>query len=100
MLENEASLRSWRLLTDPKGLMGGDAISAEAIPDHRKVYLDYQGPVSGDRGSVSQWDAGTFALAGETPTAIGLELAGKHIQGFFKMTCEDGQWFLRRDSRS
>lgn len=100
LLENEASLRSWRLLTDPEGLMRGERIPAEAIPDHRKVYLDYQGPISGDRGSVSQWDAGTFELTAETPTASGLEFAGRCIQGHFKMMCEAGQWSLQRDDRS
>ena len=38
----------------------GHAIVVEQLPDHRFVYLDYQGPVSGNRGSVSRVLDGTI----------------------------------------
>ena len=36
------------------------AVVVEKLPDHRLVYLDYQGPVSGNRGSVSRVLDGTI----------------------------------------
>jgi hypothetical protein len=30
----------------------GDAMPAQRLPDHRRAYLQYEGPVSGDRGDV------------------------------------------------
>ena len=32
---------------------------AQKLADHRRIYFDYQGPVSGDRGTVQQIMAGT-----------------------------------------
>jgi hypothetical protein len=32
----------------------------DRLPDHRRVYLDYEGPISGGRGEVVRVEAGTF----------------------------------------
>ncbi len=55
LLEAGSFCRTWRLLSAPDA---PGMIAAEAIADHRRAYLDYEGPVSGGRGSVTQWDAG------------------------------------------
>ncbi len=57
LLEQGESCLTWRLLKEPDS---PGEIPAEAIADHRLMYLDYEGPVSGDRGTVTQWDAGTL----------------------------------------
>ena len=36
--------------------------SIRRLPDHRLVYLDYQGPISNNRGSVTRVDQGQFEL--------------------------------------
>jgi hypothetical protein len=59
LLEEVTVLHAWRLLEEPRE---GASIPAESIPDHRPFYLDYEGPVSGGRGTVRQWDAGEYAL--------------------------------------
>jgi hypothetical protein len=58
MLETGEALRTWRLTAPP-----GPGVVTEATPlgDHRRLYLDYEGPVGGDRGRVTRWDRGTFA---------------------------------------
>lgn len=35
-------------------------IDAVVLPEHRSIYLDYDGPVSGDRGIVQRCVSGTF----------------------------------------
>jgi hypothetical protein len=40
----------------------------ERIADHRRIYLDYEGPVSGDRGHVTRVASGSCAV---TPTEDG-----------------------------
>jgi hypothetical protein len=57
MLEDGGVLRTWRLLEEPAV---GRTVPAEKLPDHRLAYLDYEGPVSGDRGNVVRWDYGTY----------------------------------------
>jgi hypothetical protein len=71
MLEREDSLATWRLLDEPAA---GRTCRAEALPDHRLHYLDYEGPVSGGRGAVARWDVGTYDYPDPTETsAIRLE---------------------------
>jgi hypothetical protein len=59
MLDFGEALRTWRLLAEPAP---GADVPAEALPDHRRAYLDYEGPVSEGRGTVVRWDAGEFEV--------------------------------------
>lgn len=43
-------------------------------PDHRRIYLDYQGPISGNRGQVRQVASGQYSKAMLTPSAIDITL--------------------------
>jgi hypothetical protein len=36
------------------------AFEGERLPDHRSIYLDYEGPISGGRGSVTRIARGTL----------------------------------------
>lgn len=54
---NAPAATTWRLLRTP---CLNEPIAAEALPDHRLVYLDYEGPVSGGRGSVLRLDGGEW----------------------------------------
>lgn len=55
LLEDGDALLTWRLLEEP---VLQQWLASEKLPDHRLVYLDYSGPVSGDRGTVTGWDSG------------------------------------------
>lgn len=59
MLEHGDALRTWRLDGVPRP---GALLGAEPLPDHRKTYLDYEGPVGGGRGAVAQVDAGNYCI--------------------------------------
>jgi hypothetical protein len=47
-------LVSYRLAGRPDRLAAGEKIGATAIGEHRPLYLDYEGPVSGGRGRVER----------------------------------------------
>ena len=49
MLDTGETLRTWRLEPALPGV-----IRAEPLGNHRRAYLDYEGPVSGNRGSVQR----------------------------------------------
>ena len=93
LLENGSSCRTWRLLKAPD--TPGD-ISAEAIADHRLMYLDYEGPVSGDRGTVTQWDAGTFEWIVDRTDVVEVRLTGCKLNGLAQI--EGAAW--RFDAKS
>ena len=95
MLERGDVLRAWRLAEAP---LPGVAIAAEALADHRRKYLDYQGPVSGERGTVVRWDAGTFCEWHETADAVIAVVNGARIQGMItiRKSADDTWTFLLR----
>jgi hypothetical protein len=77
-LEQGEVLRGWRLAHAPALEL---TIPATAQADHRKLYLDYEGPVSGDRGTVLRWDAGTFEWIEQRTHFVTLQITGKRIRG-------------------
>lgn len=52
-----------------------------ALPDHRLIYLDYEGPISGERGSVRRVAVGTYELLTDSPTAWAIRLNGASLSG-------------------
>jgi hypothetical protein len=94
MLECDGVLRTWAL-ADPPSL--GCSTAAEALPDHRLAYLDYEGEVSGGRGWVTRWDAGTYELVGGhspgeiTADTLRLVMQGAKMTGEVLLTAESPQ---------
>ena len=79
MLEANGVLQAWRLAEPPRP---GRTVDATALGDHRIAYLDYEGPVSRDRGVVWRWDVGAFAETPESsPAARKLVLDGARVHG-------------------
>jgi len=56
------------------------------LADHRLEYLDYQGPVSGNRGHVSRVDAGEFQWIQQSPSCLDAELTGNYLLGAVSLT--------------
>ena len=46
-------------------LGGSEQFEAIRIPDHRRLYLEYEGPISGNRGRVVRLACGSVAVLGE-----------------------------------
>ena len=81
MLECDGVLLTWNLPQLPIA-WGGDAETIEAtrIADHRVAYLDYEGPVSGDRGTVTRVDGGEYELAQENAMSLRVRLTGSRCR--------------------
>ena len=95
LLEQGESCRTWRL---PKAPDTPGDIAAEAIADHRLIYLDYEGPVSGDRGTVAQWDTGTFEWLADGNDLVEVRLTGRRLNGIARLQRDDDScWTLRRE---
>ena len=61
--------------------------AVQKLPDHRLIYLDYQGPISKNRGSVTRVLEGTFHWRIKTETQLEIEIAQPHsyFQGFLQL---------------
>ncbi len=82
-------LRAWRLLAEP---VAGADVAAERNFDHRLFYLDYEGPLSGDRGSVLRWDAGSCEWLADEPDRAEIELHGAKLTGQAGLTRVGETW--------
>jgi hypothetical protein len=63
---------------------------AERISDHRLAYLDYEGPVSGGRGTVACEDRGEYHALDLSAGRVVVELQGAAVRGRMEMTHVDG----------
>jgi hypothetical protein len=54
----EGSLATFRLERRVDDLCAGEVLTAERLADHRRLYLDYEGPVSDGRGVVRRLASG------------------------------------------
>jgi len=92
LLEEECSARSWRLLRKP---CLGEPIAAEPLPDHRLMYLDYEGVVSGDRGSVKRVLAGMYEPMADHTDVLAFALSGSSFaESVLIRTLNDGRLFV------
>lgn len=80
MLEHQGWLRTWKMV---EALRTGDQ-PVTALPRHRLAYLEYEGPVSGDRGTVRQVAAGTFEGHACEESEISVQLSGT-LQGTLRL---------------
>ncbi len=95
MLEQGPALRTWALAAPPRL---GVEIEAVALPDHRLAYLEFEGEISGGRGSVSQWDAGEYETLSESDVAWSVRLRGTKIAGHVTLERRQGdtqRWAFR-----
>jgi len=83
MLEAPAALATWALRAAPDS---PGSVTAEGLADHRLAYLDYEGPVSGERGSVTRWDHGDYVDEHETEGCRVVRLAGQRLKGTATLT--------------
>ena len=85
MLERDGSLETWQLSHRPDEMIEGQSIDAKKIADHRLAYLDYEGPISDDRGRVKRLDKGSYNLLEATKSHRLIHLKGQLIQGRFEL---------------
>jgi hypothetical protein len=96
MLEQQGALRTWALDAAPDSRAEQEAT---ALADHRLAYLTYEGAVSGDRGTVTQWDAGVYELECASENEVRCLLRGRRLQGTVQLQREpqagDQRWRFR-----
>ena len=91
MLEQGDVLLTWQLLRepiDPASL----PILARRIGDHRKAYLDYEGPITDDRGTVHRVDSGSLEVFENTPQCCRFTLSGDRLSGTYLLRKQTNDW--------
>jgi hypothetical protein len=91
MLEMGGALKTWSLSQAPGA---GVDMKAELLADHRLSYLEYEGPISGGRGSVARWDRGMYEVEYQSKSDLIVQLKGEKLIG--KVTLVQS-WEIKTD---
>jgi len=89
MLEAEGGLRTWRLAAVP---FGSVCIAATPLGLHRLAYLEYEGPVSGCRGTVRRWDHGEYEIILQNEQRVVVRLQGQRLLGTATLKGNADDW--------
>jgi hypothetical protein len=79
-------LATWQVLGDPtKPDKTNHHWPARRIADHRRAYLEYEGPISGGRGEVTRVDRGTWRPIEQGPITWLIQLEGASLKGTYRL---------------
>ena len=78
MLERGEILRTWAI---DSPIVAGRDLPARALGDHRRIYLEYEGEISGGRGRVRRLDSGTYRALLWSADRVQIEIAGSQLAG-------------------
>ncbi len=92
MLQTGGTLATWELARWPPL----EPQNVRRLPDHRLEYLDYQGPVSDDRGDVTQICRGVFEMLVNEEDRVQVRLQASNFSGTICLRFEPGhqRWVL------
>jgi hypothetical protein len=96
LFESHGCLATWAtrdyLPTDTDG-----EVTGLRLPDHRTMYLDYEGSVSGNRGSVQRAEVGAFELIDSSQDHYQIRTRGQRdgVLNLYLTWCGDGVSFWR-----
>ncbi|MEI6234567.1 MAG: hypothetical protein WCT04_16050 [Planctomycetota bacterium] len=104
--DNDTVLKTFSMPSNdcPTGIMiaaVGAVMRLEPRPDHRRLYLDYEGPVSNGRGIIRRVDTGALIWKAGSPDqdekSFRFELQGMFMNGCFLIQQDDlHQWFISK----
>lgn len=100
----DSPLATWKFIDAPETAVNGP-LTGRRIGDHRRIYLDYEGPISGNRGHVTRHDRGTYRLrrcSDEAGAACReATFSGTRLRGDFRLRQSEGsedRWVLSASS--
>ncbi len=78
LIEDGSMLRAWAI---DSPVMPEIDLAARELRAHRRVYLDYEGEVSGGRGTVLRWDRGECGVIEWGEDRVRLVVRGGQVVG-------------------
>lgn len=87
MIDTGESLTTWKCPKPPESARDSP-LDCRRIGDHRRLYLDYEGPISGDRGEVRRHDRGRCVISESSMDCWKVEFFGQRMMGKFHLSRE------------
>ena len=98
----DAALATWQLDESLVTMAIGESQRGQKLPDHRRVYLEYEGPVSEGRGEVQRVAAGEYTLLEQHDGMWRIKLPAVAASAIFRLH-RDGEatsnaWIVTRET--
>jgi hypothetical protein len=91
MFEVSHGLRTWQVLHNWREV---PLQSVQELPLHRAEYLEYEGPLTGERGFVRRIAGGTYRLLEESANSLRYDLQSEQFSGTITLTRNEHDWTL------
>ena len=93
-LDAGGSLRAWKL---PANFSPYTAATILPNTSHRRFYLDFEGELTGERGSVLRWDHGEYQWIEESAELIRANFAGQRLSGVHEwISTASSNWIFQK----
>lgn len=86
MIEYDGQLLTWRIMQWPPSTETQVAIQ---LPPHRLAYLEYEGPVSGNRGTVRRVARGSCQIVRLDNSNLEVQIHSDNASGVLKIYCDN-----------
>jgi DNA polymerase Ligase (LigD) len=98
LLENGETLRTWAI---DSPVMPDRELPARSLPDHRSIYLEYEGEISGNRGTVRRIDEGIYQPRVWSASLVRVRFQGVQLVGEAELRQVEGgsegeDWWILR----
>jgi hypothetical protein len=97
LIDSGPLLATWKCPRPPEQAVDS-TLSFARLKDHRRLYLDYEGPLTDDRGTVQRYDEGECLIHERTASRWELTFRGQRLAGRFALEALSGEgdeWCLR-----
>lgn len=97
LFELADALLTFQCPRPPHELAEGQSLRAPRLPDHRRIYLTYEGPVRGDRGEVHIVDRGHYRRECFSEDRYLFDIMAERTTGRFEFVRQpDGAYLVTR----
>ena len=87
LIEDGPTLRTWAI---DSPIRSGVIQPVRSLPAHRRIYLDYEGPISGNRGEVRRWDQGAARVEVWDDRGVRCWVEGDQLVGIVSFWADNG----------
>ncbi len=89
--KNSVKLATWKFDVPPVTRNFRPFLIGKRIFNHRKVYLEYEGIISNNRGRCEIFDRGTYTLVDVRDNLLKIHISGQQLKGLFVLEKFSGQ---------
>ncbi|GAB6167412.1 hypothetical protein JCM19992_34120 [Thermostilla marina] len=86
LLETHTRLWTFAVSEPPRDWVKRERMPVERLPDHRRRYLEYEGPISDNRGAVSRCDAGDYVVLLRRDGRLRLAVETRLLRGILELS--------------